>query len=1235
MRIPTSLRLISVLAAAGGWTMLAAQTVAVDKTSMSFSSPLNGPIQSQPLNITSTPTGATISVFSLAPMNQQWLKVSVGANTPGSSATGLTTPVTVTVTVDPTGLNSGQVYTAPIWIYNAVGARTDVQVTLTISSISVSPASVTFAPYTQGAPTLPPAQTLSITGSGTFTAAASTQTGGGWLSVIPTSGPIPATVTAQLNAAIVGGLAAGTYQGTITISPVGTTGSVAVPVTLTVLTTPPVNLNPASLTFNVQNGGTNNITSKPLTITTNAGQQVGFSATASYVSGPNWITLNPTNGTTDPGTSTAQITVGYNLTGLTVGNTYQGTINVITPGGAPAQTNIPATLIYSANQLLDVPTAALNFFYQLGAATPASKTVNVTATSGTLSYSISQSANSGWLTIPNAGNTAAPFSVSVNPAGLTPGTYTATISVTSATPGSTPQQIPVSLKVTNDPALTTNVSALAFPFQIGQQAPAAQILKLSSSTGATLNYSISAATTSCGSNWLLLNGSTAAVTGSTDGSVSISVATAGLTAGTCSGSLTIASTVASSGAAAVNSPVTVPVTLFVSSTPQLVATPASLSFTAPAGGNSPAQQTVALSSTSGTDTLNYTITGVSGTSGGITWLFAGPTSGTTASQNTLSVSVFSSTLPAGTYNGTITLKGTNSGGTEVANSPVTIGVTLTVTAGSLTLSTSQLSYTYTIGGSSPANQTVTVGSSTQSALVFTAAASTTTNVPWLSVTPTSGNTNGNGTLTVSVDGTKLTQPGTYNGAITVTAPGAGNSPTVVNVTVTVSGGTLSAPTTTLSFAQVTGGPAPPTQTIAVTGSPASLAFTVAASTTPSGGTWLSATPSSGSTPGNVVVSVNGAGLSTGQYAGQIVITSTGATNSPITVPVVLNVLSPSSVTVQPTSMTFNYTVGLQVPPAQSLSVNVSSPVSITAAIAYDNGSGWLNVSPTQATASTSLAVSVIPANLAAGTYTGKITITSPSVLNPLPVPVTLVVTAIPKPVITSIGNAASYGTGGVSPGENIVIFGTGIGPADLAKNGVTNNAFGTIVGNTRVLFDGVAAPILYASATQTSVMVPYGVAGRISTNILVEYQGVQSSSIPFSVVAAAPGIYTLNQSGTGPGAILNQDGITVNGPSTPEKRGNVISVYMTGEGQTSPAGVDGAIIPPVLSALKLPVLTVTATVGNQSARVLYAGSAAGLVSGVMQVNLEIPAGVTPGNAVPIVVTVGTANSQNGVTVAVQ
>ena len=95
---------------------------------------------------------------------------------------------------------------------------------------------------------------------------------------------------------------------------------------------------------------------------------------------------------------------------------------------------------------------------------------------------------------------------------------------------------------------------------------------------------------------------------------------------------------------------------------------------------------------------------------------------------------------------------------------------------------------------------------------------------------------------------------------------------------------------------------------------------------------------------------------------------------------------------------------------------------------------------------------------------------------------------------------------------------------------------------------------------------------------------------------------------------------------------------MTGEGQTDPQGADGAIVPALVSALKKPVLPVTATIGGLPATVAYAGSAPGLVSGVMQVNLVIPATVATGVAVPIVITVGVSTTQTGAnaaTVAIQ
>jgi uncharacterized protein (TIGR03437 family) len=160
-------------------------------------------------------------------------------------------------------------------------------------------------------------------------------------------------------------------------------------------------------------------------------------------------------------------------------------------------------------------------------------------------------------------------------------------------------------------------------------------------------------------------------------------------------------------------------------------------------------------------------------------------------------------------------------------------------------------------------------------------------------------------------------------------------------------------------------------------------------------------------------------------------------------------------------------------------------------------------------------------------------------------------------------------------------------------------------------------------------MVPYGVAGRASTAVQVSYLGVPSAAISYNVAATVPGIYTLNQAGSGQGAIENQD-FSINGSSNPAAKGSVVSVYMTGEGITSPASVTGQLA----VSLNKPVLPVTATINGVAATVQYAGSAPGEVYGVMQVNVLIPAS-TPTGTQSIVITVGTTNTQTGVTVAVK
>jgi uncharacterized protein (TIGR03437 family) len=181
-----------------------------------------------------------------------------------------------------------------------------------------------------------------------------------------------------------------------------------------------------------------------------------------------------------------------------------------------------------------------------------------------------------------------------------------------------------------------------------------------------------------------------------------------------------------------------------------------------------------------------------------------------------------------------------------------------------------------------------------------------------------------------------------------------------------------------------------------------------------------------------------------------------------------------------------------------------------------------------------------------------------------------------------------------------------------------------------VLFDGIPAPMVYTYATQASAIVPYGVEGRLNTQIQVEYLGNRSAPMTLSVVAAVPGIFTLPQTGAGQGAILNQD-YAVNGPANPAPKGSVVMVYCTGGGQTNPPGADGAIAT-ATAQLRTPA---TARIGNVDAPVVYAGAAPTLVNGVVQVNVRIPPDAPAGDAVPLVIRFGNFGSQSGATLAVR
>jgi uncharacterized protein (TIGR03437 family) len=237
---------------------------------------------------------------------------------------------------------------------------------------------------------------------------------------------------------------------------------------------------------------------------------------------------------------------------------------------------------------------------------------------------------------------------------------------------------------------------------------------------------------------------------------------------------------------------------------------------------------------------------------------------------------------------------------------------------------------------------------------------------------------------------------------------------------------------------------------------------------------------------------------------------------------------------------------------------------------------------------------------------------------------------LPVPGITAVVSAASFTSSAIAPGELITIFGNSIGPSvPLGLVLESPGKVATSVGGLTVGFDGNLAPLLYAAAGQINAVVPFVVAGQSTTLMRVSAHGGATFTATLPVSTAAPAMFVISASGQG--AILNGD-LSVNSPAHPAARGSSISIYATGAGLLSPSVADGTIV----SATNLPlsVAPMSVTIGGQPAPVGYQGAAPGLVAGVMQINAQVPAGVTPGPAVPVTISVGGTAGLNTVTVAV-
>ena len=300
-------------------------------------------------------------------------------------------------------------------------------------------------------------------------------------------------------------------------------------------------------------------------------------------------------------------------------------------------------------------------------------------------------------------------------------------------------------------------------------------------------------------------------------------------------------------------------------------------------------------------------------------------------------------------------------------------------------------------------------------------------------------------------------------------------------------------------------------------------------------------------------------------------------------------------------------------------------VLFTLSVDFMSGTGWLSVPPsvTFEPGRTSFTVTIIYGALPGpGVYEGQIigsggrsetfSISVAVTLNaPPPRPPTPI---LPPDSVVNGGSfrAATEPNSAIAPGAIVTIFGT-----DLASDTevASEVPLPTMLGETSVTFNGIAAPLFFVSGTQINAQVPFElVAGAGLVMVQVTRGGETSTAQPIAIAAVSPGIFTQNEQGTGPGAILHAADFQPVTESNPAQTGEFLLIFCTGLGPVQPEVPSGNVAPgtePLARTANTPMVNI----GGIPAEVVYSGLAPGFV-GLYQVNVKVPLGLSPPNEQP-------------------
>ena len=555
----------------------------------------------------------------------------------------------------------------------------------------------------------------------------------------------------------------------------------------------------------------------------------------------------------------------------------------------------------------------------------------------------------------------------------------------------------------------------------------------------------------------------------------------------------------------------------------------------------------------------------------------------------VTVSVDSSKLAAGTYNGTLTFSAPGAQ-PQIVTTVLTVYAAPEISLGSfvafqnaIQINPTQKPYSYGISVVS-----------TSDPVPITVTSSTASGEKWFSISTDQGHTPAVLTITITPS---LFTLGTDTATLTITGPT--NTLTVTYVATYQAPSTPTLPTVTASLQTL--------QFVAFTNQPppAAQSFTTypsgtATVTTQSGGAWLSASPTTKNSLPAFNVKVNQAGLAPGTYYGIITISAPGF--SPLAVPVTLIVASSvPPLTVSPTALSITGVHGNSYVLELLHVVTGTFPLPLTVSSEPSGFGSWLTASPANMPNDPGeIYVTATPQNLTPGTYTGSVTISSPNT-NSATIPVTLTVTPAPQPpppsgtvpLITTILDAASQNPGPLAPGEIVTLFG---------QNFPTTSTAQLLIGNT-------PAQLLYSSPIQINAVVPAQVSGPYTTVTVQDATtAIPAGGLPTAI--ASPAIFTQDASGRGQASVLNQDG-SLNSAANPAPRGSTVQIYATG-----------------ISAATQPSLTI-AGVGTPITNVTSPSPGTSLIAA------QIPTFLSPGDALPILLIAGPLQSPPTATIAVQ